>query len=105
ETKIGGYFENSQQLAHRVASIIGEDDFILLKGSPRSSDFKFVKDDILKIVGGQNKNQTYKYTHPFASGVGAATFDIETKEKIGWYGNQDAIQNEGIGNVLLISHI
>lgn len=105
EGLIGGYFEDSKELARHVANIIGPDDLILLKGSPRSSDFKFVKDHLLNFTKIEHDGEEYSHLHPYATSAGAATFDVSSGEKVGFSGNQEVVQNEGLGGVLLINQI
>lgn len=105
EEMIGGYFESSKQLAQHVAHIIDEDDFILLKGSPRSSDFKLLKKYLLDFASRKKERKSYSHYNRWATGSGAATFNISTDEKVGVAGNQQVVQNEGLANVLLIQHV
>ncbi|RST59182.1 hypothetical protein D5F11_013725 [Siminovitchia terrae] len=105
EPLIGGYFEKSKELAQHVSNIIEDDDFILIKGSPRSSDFKFVKKHLLNFSGVDRTSKWYSHHHPFATGGGAATFDLSTHCKVGSAGNQQVIQNQGLGGVLLLNYV
>lgn len=105
ETMIGGYFENSKRLADALAPLITGDDFVLLKGSPRSSDFKFMKRDLMTAVQQKTSKRKYSIHHAHATGAGAMTFNIETNEVVGTSGNIEATQNQGVGNLLLLSLI
>src|SRR5699024_2725155 len=102
ETIIGGYFENSKLLSDTVAPLIKEDDFLLVKGSPRSSDFKFVKKHILKALQENKANRVYSIEHPYATASGAMTFELESNDVVGMSGNPQATQNQGVGNLLLL---
>lgn len=105
EDMIGGYFDESMEMTRHISNIIGEDDLILIKGSPRSSDFKFVKRDLLNFTESAPDEKEYSHLHPYATSAGAATFDISNDEKVGFAGDQEVIQNQGLGGVLLINHI
>lgn len=104
-TMIGGYFEDSKQLAQHVANLLGNNDFVLLKGSPRSSDFKYLKKHLINFARNNPANKRHSHQHPFSSKGGAATFELSTNRKVGEAGNQDVIQNQGVGNVLLIHQV
>ncbi|RZI02068.1 hypothetical protein EIG99_02715 [Staphylococcus condimenti] len=102
---IGGYYESAEEIASHVANIIEEDDIILLKGSPRSSNFKHVKDELLKAIQFNKKQSKQNIIHPPSTGYGVATFDLESGQKVSGYGNQEVTQNQGIGGLILINHI
>ena len=105
EDLIGGYFENSGEMAQHVSNVIGQDDLILIKGSPRSSDFKFVKSDLLNFAKKKKDEKEYSHHHPYSTSAGAATFDISNDEKVSFSGDQQVMQNQGLGGVLLINLI
>lgn len=105
ETMIGGYFEKSQDLANRVANIIEADDVVLIKGSARATDFKHVRDNVVEALKATPKVKIPKLSHPHASGAGAATFNSKTGEMVASTGDVDAIQNQGVGGLLLMNYI
>lgn len=105
ETIIGGYFENSKLLSEAVAPLIKEDDFLLVKGSPRSSDFKFVKKHLLTSLHEKKGNLLYSIDHPYATASGAMTFELESNVVVGMSGNPQATQNHGVGHLLLLQII
>ena len=101
---IGGYYERAELLAYEVANIIEDDDLILIKGSVRNSNFKNVKKHLILYA---NSNTTHKVNaHKVPSkGYGVATFSVKTNKKVSYIGNQDVIQNQGLGGILIIHHI
>ena len=102
---IGGYYESAKEIATHVANIIEEDDIILLKGSPRSSNFKHVKDELLRAIQFDNTLSKQTFIQPPSTGYGVATFELDTGKKVSSYGDQEVTQNQGIGGLLLINHI
>lgn len=105
ETLIGGYFETSQELVKAVTPLIDDDAFVLFKGSRRASDFKEVKAELLAAVQKEPIMAHYVSQHPFATGAGAITYDLETHVIIGSSGDIAATQNQGVGNLLLVELI
>ncbi|HLR71385.1 MAG TPA: CapA family protein [Pseudogracilibacillus sp.] len=105
ETLIGGYFENIERLMEAVVPIIEPESLILLKGSPRSSDFKHAVKHLKKELKVNHKRNILPKIHPFSTDSGAITFDMETNEIAGTAGNIHAKQNQGVGNLLLIDEI
>lgn len=105
ERMIGGYFEDSKKMAESVANVIEEDDYILIKGSQRASNFANVKKHLLEAIQTKPEQRQYSYTHPFATAPGAATYNLSSGEMISEVGNIHVQQNEGIANVLLIDEI
>lgn len=105
ETLIGGYYDNIDKLMEAAAPLIESDSFVLLKGSPRSSDFKYAKESLFKQIKKKSKKKVAPKIHPYATGAGAVTFAMETNQIVGMAGNIHAEQNQGLGNVLLISEI
>lgn len=104
ETMIGGYYDNAKEIATHVSHIIEEDDIILLKGSQRSSDFKLVKEELIKSVHNLSEFNQISQTIP-STGYGVATYDFETGEKVSNYGKKNVKQNQGVGGLLLINYI
>lgn len=100
--KIGGYFENATELAKSVANLVSTDDFILLKGSPRSSDFKWVKREFEKALREKKSKSIVKQTNPF--NFGAMTVDAQTGDLLAEVGNVDVVQNQGVANILTIAY-
>src|SRR5699024_172636 len=92
ETLIGGYFENAKELAEHVARIVTDDDFLLIKGSPRSSDFKHVKKYLIQSLKRPAKPiiQRVNYHQPYATGYGALTVRLSDDKIVGQVGNTEA---------------
>lgn len=104
-TKIGGYYESAELIARHIANVIEDDDIVMLKGSPRSSNFKFVKDELLKAIQSDEAVPPKTSESIHSNGYGVATYDLETGEKVASFGKQDVIQNQGVGGLLVINHI
>lgn len=107
EQLIGGYFNNSKDLAKHVANIVTANDFVLIKGSPRSSDFKHVKKHLIKSLktDTQPEIRAVNYAHPHATGLGALTVRLSDDKIVGQIGQMNVTQNQGLGNVILLHHI
>lgn len=105
ETLIGGYFEDAKMLAKAAAQIVDEDTLILLKGSPRSSDFKHVKRHLILNMHASTMEEIKAKHHPYATGSGAMTIDAKTGNVVGMAGDVAAEQNQGLGNILLMKEI
>lgn len=105
EGMIGGYFEDSRKMARSVANIIEEDDFILIKGSQRASNFSSVKKHLLTAVQTTPEQTKSSYTHPYATEPGAATYHLASGKQVSAVGNIHVQQNEGLANILLIDEI
>src|SRR5699024_9789333 len=93
------------EMAERVANITENNDFILVKGSPRSSNFKFFKRDLLNFTANVPEKINHTHLNPYSTGAGAATFNLNNGQKTGAAGDQSVTQNHGLGGVLLINHI
>ena len=104
ETMIGGYFEKSSEMAERIANIVSEDDVVLLKGSARATDFKHVRDHLVSALERAPK-AIPSLNHPHATGFAAATFDGRTGKILSSTGNTDAVQNQGVGGLLLMNAV
>lgn len=101
---VGGYYNNYDILAHDVARIIEEDDIILLKGSASGGHFPKVNNRLLYYSQTPNKKPVNTNKVP-SNGYGVATYRLSTNEKVSYFGNQHVIQNQGVGNILLINRI
>lgn len=101
---VAGYYDDHETLAKEVANIIEEDDLILLKGSTSGGKFPKVNDRL--VYHSQNFIKPQLSNNPIPSdGYGVATYKVSTGQKVSSIGSQDVIQNQGVGNLLLINRI
>ncbi len=105
ETMIGGYFEKSSEMAERVANIVNADDVVLLKGSARATDFKHVRDNLVSALENKQESKIPSLNHPHASNYGAATFDMRTGKMVAQTGDIQAVQNQGVGGLIMMNAI
>lgn len=99
---IGGYFENAQTCAKAVTQFIEPGDLVLLKGSPRASDFKHMKKELKKHAA---KKPVMKYKslgNYLATDHASLSIPLLDDDISTYIGNQQVIQKQGIGNVLLL---
>src|SRR5699024_7768987 len=91
EQLIGEGFEQQNQLVRYVDNAIQKDDVILVIGA----DIKKVSNQIVQNATQERRVKRQSYYHPFATKAGAATYNLETHQKVGCAGNQQVEQNEG----------
>lgn len=102
---IGGYFEDASTCAKAVTQFIEPGDLVLLKGSPRSSDFKYMKKELKRFA---EKEPIIKYKslgNFLARDHASMTVSLTSGNVVSLIGNKSVNQKQGIGNILLISLI
>lgn len=100
---IGGYYEDAPNCARAVTQFIEPGDLVLLKGSPRASDFKHMK---RQLKSNAKKNQTVMYKslgNHLAKQHGAITISLADEKVLSAIGGMNVVQKQGIGNILLLS--
>ncbi|WP_368652489.1 CapA family protein [Ornithinibacillus sp. 4-3] len=105
EDKIGGYFENAKEMMSQVVNRIEEDDVILLKGSPRMSDFSEAAEYLMTSLENSQIPPKYLTKHPYATGKAVATFEASTGEVAYQFGDIHGYHNQGLGHIFLLEHV
>ncbi len=102
---IGGYYTDAPNCARAVTHFIEPGDVVLLKGSPRSSDFKHMKSELIKLAKNKQSVVYKSLGNNLADQHGAITISLSNEKILSRIEKKDAIQRQGIGNVLFLSLI
>lgn len=99
----GGYFENASACAKAVTQLIEPGDLVLLKGSPRSSDFKHMKRELQRHAKQQSIVAYKTLGNYLANNHVSLTFSLADEQITSIVGKEIAHQKQGVGNVLLLA--
>lgn len=102
---IGGYYEDADACARAVANFVEPDDLVLLKGSPRASDFKHMKKELKKHSKSKQSIAYKSLGNHLAPKHAAMTISLTDEKVLSMIGEKDVVQKQGLGNVLLLSLI
>lgn len=108
EKMVAGFYTDIGICARDAASILGPDDYVLLKGSRRANDFGRVRRCLLSAIKKQHELQ------PFIPGerggfsdfaYGLQAVDMESGETLLSEGNIYIQVNRGLGSLLLLARL
>ena len=105
KVKLVGIYASIDRLAQVAASIIENEDSLLIKGYDKSEEWHRLQEQIIKYTMYPNYSLNIENNLSSIEDYGVATFNLKTGEKVAQYGNQHVTQNQGVGNLLVIHRI
>lgn len=99
---VGGHFNDPNRCAEAVVQFLFPGDVVLLKGDPEADDFKFILPQLKKQSHMKPSFQPKTLGNDLAHQHGAVTVDLSNNKTLSVVGDKNAIQKQGIGNILLL---